>query len=456
MIEDVLQQAAGAVGAVPWPAYAAVGGGLAVLLVATGLAFRATSRSRGEAAARWSTRLIGGSGIAVASFGVVMFLRDAGLPWPLAILGSVLVEGGIARFAMEVYRATRAGEDATVARRMVWLAVAVSAVANVTHAPVGSTVGSWVFAAFPLFGAMVVEFDASVIARSRRTRQGGPPPRGPALSRLAAAAWTRLWATVAARLGLDVDASDTDVERSLRAQKAGRLLYALRMADRGTGWLSRARVAWLHRRVRAAYDAANIPADAAMHRMVLRTMRTHASLLDEARDEAPYEPWTLVPYAYGPGAGPAYGNPFEPLGARDSRTHMSGPAVREVTSGAQRTDPRTDPRTAGARDADDTEPRTPVKGRTTERAYASRGGFRTRTNRPTADRTSGVRTPDVTELVPYGQQVYAELLAGGQRVTRDRLAAEIRSRGHTLGAARASALWAELNNGHAQHPASDG
>lgn len=148
----------------PLPAYAAAGtlAGLATLaLLARAVTRRhnpdTNTEGRGEAAARWLTRLIGGSGVAVASYGVVMFLRDAGLPWPLAVLGSVLIEGSIARFAMEVYRAVRSREDAAVARRYVWLAVVASAAANVTHAPASGPVGSALFATFPILGAAVIE-----------------------------------------------------------------------------------------------------------------------------------------------------------------------------------------------------------------------------------------------------------------------------------------------------------
>lgn len=76
-----------------------------------------------------------------------------------------------------------------------------------------------------------------------------------------------------------------------------------------------------------------------------------------------------------------------------------------------------------------------------------------RTREPDSGRTHG-RTrrraePDITDLIPLGQQVYSELHAAGEHLTRDRLAAEIRERGHSLGAARAHALWRALQNGHA-------
>lgn len=408
----------------PWPPlYAAAAVAAAALTLTITRSTRTTSTG---VAARWLTRLLGGAGIAVASYGVVMFLRDAGLPWLLAILGSVLIEGSIARFALEVYRATRAGEDASTARRYVRLAVAASAAANVLHAPTGSLLGALLFATFPLFGAAVVEFDANVLAR-QRSGPSGQAGRAASFTRLASAAVARLWAYLAAALGLDVDARDTDVERGMRIRKAGRLMYALQVADARGGWFAERRARRLEVRAQRARAAAGVPQDVAAHRAVLAHMRMLAATRAEARDLAPFEPWT--PALAGPGGADA-----APDGSADgqrastrtgrrtgrvSSARTGEAADRRVTSTDMRTDQRTNTRT-----------NTRTSGRTDRRPKRRTG-------------------PDVTDLIPLGQTVYRELHEADEPLTRDRFTSAVRERGHSISGDRASALWRAVSNGHA-------
>lgn len=414
----------------PWPAYAAAGvlAGLAVLALLAGAVTRRTNlERRGEAAARWLTRLIGGSGVAVASYGVVMFLRDAGLPWLLAVLGSVLIEGSIARFALEVYRAVRHREDAAVARRYVWLAVVASAAANVTHSPAGGPVGSALFATFPILGAAVIEFDAAVLRRRGSGSTAAAHGRASSLTRLVSAAVARLWAFVAAWLGVDVDARDTDVERVMRIRKAGRLMYALRVAANKDGRFAAWRARRLEARAQRARATAGIPADVDAHRAVLAHMRMLAATRAEALGEAAYEPWSPVPVLdCRQDAGQDQrqdGRQDDTHAARSLRPPVSGP----VTSG----DDRTGCRTTGSG---------PSSSRRTN-------GDRKNRTRP---RTN---TLDVSDLMEDGQAVYLDLHRAGEPLNRDRFLRAMREAGNPVSTDRATALWRELRNGHA--PARD-
>lgn len=229
--------------------------------------------------------VIGGAPIAVASIGVMTWMTSLGLPVWLAVLGSVSIEGLILYFKVEEYRAIHDKRSPALARSLSWLFVGISAWANLTH-PLGAPgpAGALVFGAFPVAGGVVLEFKAWTTKRETR---GGD--RAGTATRLARAMWHRAWSMLAARLGVDVHATGTQVERELRIAKAGRLMFALQTAD-ASGADRRARR--LERRAQRAREQAGIPADAQAHLAVLRHMRMLAATRSEARDAAPFEPFT--------------------------------------------------------------------------------------------------------------------------------------------------------------------
>lgn len=63
--------------------------------------------------------------------------------------------------------------------------------------------------------------------------------------------------------------------------------------------------------------------------------------------------------------------------------------------------------------------------------------------------TSERKQPDITALIPVGQELYRQLYRREGHVTRSRLVQEHRDQHGPLSGDRASALWQALNNGHA-------
>lgn len=404
-----------AVGETPWPLL-----GAASAAIVVSLCVRTVRRCREAHAAQvfaWiSARLtfiVGGAGVAVASYGVVMFLRSVGLPWLVAILGSVLIEGGILTLTVKMYEAIGARRSHSATRNLAWLFVAASAWANITHPPGGTNhTGALVFGAFPVLGAVLIEFHAWTTGR--RTAQRSDSEER-VLPRLLRACWCRLWAAAAARLGVDIHARDTDVERWLRARKAARQLHRLQQADQGSSALARWQASRLEVRARRALMTANAPADTEMHRQVLRTRRMSGAVRDMARDRAPSEPW-------------------DPAPPRLARQHEPGPpsAAAQQRGRTKRSRP--------AATGQDTGPR--------QEATQPRPSSSRRTNRKTRNRTS----PDVSDLIEAGQAIYLNLRRSGQPLNRDRFLKAMREAGHALSTDRATALWRELNNGRAPAP----
>lgn len=361
---------------------------------------------------------IGGIAFLSSGYGVFHALTgQANAPTLVGVFVTICFDGLAVAFVANLYYQARTGGNRTPPRLASWLMGSVSAAVNFTH-PIG---GVEFLGLLPLVGLLAIEWQAGWEWRQARRNQQD-------MSRsLLAAFYARQRANLAAWLGVDTGARDTDTEQTLKVRKAGRLLYALQVADAPfqdkdakPGRFARWRVSRLEVRARKAQADAGVDLDPATDRAVLRHMRMLAGTRIKARDNPPaYEPYVAdLTAAYEP----AYAN------GPDSRT--ADTHVRGMTSDDERTQSRTNPRTGGVRES---------------------GNRRTqpRTNRRTQSRTDGVRTPDVSDLIETGQVVYADLHADGVHLTRDRLAGEMRTRGYPVGQARAAQLWRELNNGHA-------
>ncbi|MFC4910912.1 hypothetical protein [Actinomadura gamaensis] len=146
-------------------------------------------------------------------------------------------------------------------------------------------------------------------------------------------------------------------------------------------------------------------------------------------DEAPVAPGRRALPAPGPSTSPS----ALPSGERPAIE--AGPSTPSESGPSDRTSVPSAPSSAGP---SSTAGRT---GTRTRRTPSSRtGGGRSKRS----SRTSAPAPVDVTDLIPLGQQIAAELAARGEPLTRDSLAAQLRQAGHTAGNARVGALLTHL------------
>ena len=368
----------------PWPVLAAGATVLAVLLwVAVRAARRTVTLTRIRAGAVFA---VGTAGMAAAAFGTVRSLVAWGQPLPLALATSATIEGGAIAFAADLYLRSRNGQPAGRPRAFSWAFALASAYANAAHPP-SSTPGAGVviFGLLPLLGLCLIEYQAHT-TRTVRIREATAWP-----ARVLRAAWRRVWTQAAAAIGVDVEATDTAVERELAARR-------------------------LRKRTRAAQAArarAGVAADPGQAVLLAQHMRELVHGPDHAAGD-----WSDVAAA----ASRVYGGLILTGGAYGAYNL----AVQPRTTGP-------DDAAAGTR-TPSTTPRT----RRTAITAVPDADSRTRTDSRTEAR------PDVADLVPVAQRVIAALAAAGEPVTRDRMAAEIRASGQSLSAARAHALWQQV------------
>lgn len=146
-------------------------------------------------------------------------------------------------------------------------------------------------------------------------------------------------------------------------------------------------------------------------------------------DEAPVAPGRRALPAPGPTATPsALPSGERPaLEAGPSTPLANGPSSPASTSSAPSSDgPSTE------------------TGRTRSRTRKT-SSSRAKTGRSKRSSRTTTRTEvDVTELLPLGRRIAAELAASGEALTRDTLAAQLRQAGHTAGNARVGALLTHL------------
>lgn len=502
-----------AAGALPWPLFIAGSVTAAAVVAATGFVTvkrtarvahrvatagldRARTVDHATGALTWGskrlTMVIGGAGIAVASYGVVMFLRAVGLPWPLAVLGSAVIEGGILVLKLEGYRAIHAKGDHTPARNLAWLFVAASAWANFTHPPQGADrTGALIFGLFPILGAALIEFNAWTLRRDLRrqaVRGDSAEPSRPGPVRIAAALWHRGWAAASVRLGIRVDATDEDSDRALRAQRAARALYRLRLTAQREAIAGGRRKRRLARRLererhraQRALDLANVGTDRRQATTVASRVRAMVTAPELALGD-----WSDVRVVANTVADLTALPDLVTSAVRDPaavlllRNGVDLSALsRELaapTSTAQMAEPQ---ESSVLKMAEDPTEYLAVAGRATERsgrdhvadansADARRPGQPSGEEiSPTAGRKShawstppprkaqrnGKRSgnraePDVSDLIPLGQELFREIREEDGTVTRSRLAEAFRQRHGSLSNDRASALWRALNNGH--------
>ncbi|MFC4906609.1 hypothetical protein [Actinomadura gamaensis] len=144
-------------------------------------------------------------------------------------------------------------------------------------------------------------------------------------------------------------------------------------------------------------------------------------------DEAPVAPGRRALAASGPSAAPS----VLPSGERPAIE--AGPSTpSEPGPSASASTPFASP-SAGPSNA---------TRRTARRTRTAPSGGRSRRS----SRTSAPAPVDVTNLIPLGQQIAAELAARGEPLTRDSLAAQLRQAGHTAGNARVGALLTHLKS----------
>ena len=368
----------------PWPVLAAGATVLAVLLwVAVRAARRTVTLTRIRAGAVFA---VGTAGMAAAAFGTVRSLVAWGQPLPLALATSATIEGGAIAFAADLYLRSRNGQPAGRPRAFSWAFALASAYANAAHPPSSTTgAGVVIFGLLPLLGLCLIEYQAHT-TRTVRIREATAWP-----ARVLRAAWRRVWTQAAAAIGVDVEATDTAVERELAARR-------------------------LRKRTRAAQAArarAGVAADPGQAVLLAQHMRELVHGPDHAAGD-----WSDVAAA----ASRVYGGLILTGGAYGAYNL----AVQPRTTGP-------DDAAAGTR-TPSTTPRT----RRTAITAVPDADSRTRTDSRTEAR------PDVADLVPVAQRVIAALAAAGEPVTRDRMAAEIRASGQSLSAARAHALWQQV------------
>lgn len=390
----------------PWPVLAAGAAVLAVLLwVAVRIGRRKVTLARVRSGAAFA---VGTAGMAAAAFGTVRSLIAWGQPLPLALATSATIEGGAIYFAADLYLRSRNGRPAGRPRAFSWAFALASAYANAAHPPSSTTgAGVVIFGLLPLLGLCLIEYQAHT-TRTVNLREAAAWP-----IRVARAAWRRAWTQAAAAIGVDVDATDTAVERELAARRAAYATYRLRQAQLEHDAKPTRRAARrLRKRTRAAQSArsrAGVAADPAQAVRLAQQMRELVHGAEHATAD-----WSNVAAA----ASRVYGGVILTGGA-------DGPYGLAVQA-----------RTAPDGDAD-TDPRTPSSPVRTGRTAISAVPDTDRRPQPDG------RT-DLAELVPLAQEVIAALTEAGEPVTRDRMAAEIRARGQSISAARAHALWQQV------------
>lgn len=503
-----------AAGALPWPLFIAGGLTAAAVVAATGFLTakctarvahrlatagldRARAADHATGALAWGSKrltvVIGGAGIAVASYGVVMFLRGVGLPWPLAVLGSAVIEGGILVLKLEGYRAIHAKGDHTPARNLAWLFIAASAWANFTHPPQGAErTGALIFGLFPILGAALIEFNAWTLRRDLRRRavrgDAGELPR-PGPVRMAAALWHRGWATASVRLGIQVEASDEHTDRALRAQRAARALYRLRLTAQREAVAGGRRKRRLARRIehdrhraQRALDLANVGTDRDQATRVAARVRAMVTAPDLALGDwsdvrvvantvadLTALPDLVTSAVRDPGAVPLLRNGLDlsalsrelapPTSAPQmAKTH--GSSVVKMAEGASEylaearraTDRPGRDRVSGANSADTRRPSQPSDAEASPVAGRKPSAWSTpprRKGQRNGRRNANRAEPDVSDLIPLGQELFREIREEDGTVTRARLVEAFRQRHGSLSNDRASALWRMLNNGRA-------
>lgn len=427
----------GAVLGVPVPIVA-----VAVLL-AGGVAWLVARRAvRAVAATSLSQRraflliTVGAAGLLAASYGTIHFLSSVGEPLPVALLISAVVEGGAAALVVDLYaRSATPGARVGKARVASWVFAAASCWANVTHSPASTWSGALIFGALPLLGLYLLEYQAGADRRERTHRSD--PDRASWPVRVAVATWRRAWTGVATALGVDVNASDTETELALAARRAARATYRLRLAlaadrEHPTRRTAR-RVRRATRASQAARERAGVASDPGQAVALAVQVRELVHGPDSAADD-----WSDVAAA----ASRVYGSlvvPNRPSTPGQVVGHDGARVVQPAVHG-DRTPPYD-----GARPATLNRP----YGRTTPTGTRITHPDKTPDTARTARRTPNRTTPDVSDLIPLGQDAWRRLHNSGQHVTRDRVAAAIRDAGHTVSADRAAALWRELNNGRA-------
>lgn len=394
----------------PWPVLAAGATVLAVLLWITARAARRTvTLARIRAGAVFA---VGSAGMAAAAFGTVRSLIAWGQPLPLALATSATIEGGAIAFAADLYLRSRNGQPAGRPRAFSWAFALASAYANAAHPPSSTTgAGVVIFGLLPLLGLCLIEYQAHT-TRTVRIREAAAWP-----IRVARAAWRRAWTQAATAIGVDVDATDTAIERELAARRAAYATYRLRLAQLAyDAKPSRRAARVLRRRTRTAQAArsrAGVAADPAQAIRLAQHMRELVHGPEHAAGD-----WSNVAAA----ASRVYGGLILTGGA-------DGPYNLAVHA-----------RTAHADgpDADTRTPSSPVRTRRTAITAVPDADGLSRTDSRTDSR------PDVAALVPVAERVIAALVEAGEPVTRDRMAAEIRASGQSLSAARAHALWQQV------------
>lgn len=208
----------------PWLAYAAA---CAAVLLAVWFLVWFARRVITLARVRSGTAFVVGTvGLATAAFGTVRSLHAWGQPLPLAIMTSATIEGGAIYFAADLYMRTREGRAAGWARWLSWMFAAASSYANMAHPPARTTgAGVIIFGLLPLLGLTLIEYQAFAGRIVAVVTSDAWPVR------VIRAAWRRGWTQIAAACGVDVDATDTTVERELAARRAATAMYRLRRAQ---------------------------------------------------------------------------------------------------------------------------------------------------------------------------------------------------------------------------------
>ncbi|WP_026415427.1 hypothetical protein [Actinomadura oligospora] len=247
------------------------------------------------------------------------------------------------------------------------------------------------------------------------------------LGRPAVAERTLNMACVAGSLLMNALSADVGSAKSVAAWVLPAALYAA-ASDR--------LIAVVRRRALTGYDAdTTSPLTAArgislwVLRLGLAPITTCKGFRAWVLDEAPVAPGRRALPAPGPSVTPsALPSGERPaLGAGPSSPHESGPSNQAST-----------PSTSPSDDSSTTTGRTGARTRKTSSSRATGG----RSKR--SSRTAARAQVDVTELLPLGRRIAAELAASGEPLTRDSLAAQLRQAGHTAGNARVGALLTHL------------
>ena len=398
----------------PWPVLAAGATVLAVLLwVAVRIALRTVTLARIRSGAAFA---VGTAGMAAAAFGTIRSLIAWGQPLPLALATSATIEGGAIYFAADLYLRSRNGQPAGRPRAFSWGFALASAYANAAHPPSSTTgAGVVIFGLLPLLGLCLIEYQAHT-TRTVNIREAAAWP-----IRVARAAWRRAWTQAATAIGVDVDATDTTIERELAARRAAYATYRLRQAQLTHDTNPTRRAARrLRRRTRTA-QAARSRADVAADPAQAVRLSQHMRELVHGAEHAVGD-WSNVAAA----ASRVYGGVILTGGA-------DGPYNLAVQA-------RTNP--GDTADGDARTPSSPARTRRTPIIAVPDVDSQSEADGRTDARTDA--RADLADLVPLAQEVIADLTDAGEPVTRDRMAAEIRARGQSISAARANALWQQV------------